>query len=404
MSDRIHRAETSAEHQRLIDSQARRADWKCWGPYIADRAWGTVREDYSRDGDAWRYFPHEHARSRVYRWNEDGIAGICNRHQNICLAFAFWNGVDRILKERYFGVTGHEGNHAEDVKEYYFHLDGLPSHAYMKMLYVYPQVEYPYEQLLSEGAKRGTDDPELELVDVIGDALREGRYFDIIIEQAKISQDDLVVRITAHNRGPDASPLHVLPQLWFPNTWSWGHDDRRPQLAAGEGGAIRADERHLGTRWLWARSDGDANPSLLFTENETNRERVYQHANTHEHVKDAFHDAVVDGREDAVNPARQGTKAAYHFRTQVPAGGQITVDVRLADHHHDAPFDGVEDVLARRRGEADEFHAALARPDLSEEERKVQRRAMAGLLWTKQFYHYSVEHWVAGDPASPPPP
>ena len=229
--------------------------------------------------------PTRHARSRVYRWNEDGIAGICNRHQNICLAFAFWNGVDRILKERYFGVTGHEGNHAEDVKEYYFHLDGLPSHAYMKMLYVYPQVAYPYEQLLSEGAKRGTDDPELELVDVIGDALREGRYFDIVIEHAKVSQDDLVVRITARNRGPEAAPLHVLPQLWFPNTWAWGHDDRRPTLAAAQGDAIRADERHLGTRWMWARSDRDPNPALLFTENETNRERVYQQANTHEYVK-----------------------------------------------------------------------------------------------------------------------
>ncbi|MEO0425794.1 MAG: glucosidase, partial [Pseudomonadota bacterium] len=260
MSDRVHRAETSAEHQRLIDSQARRADWKNWGPYVADRAWGTVREDYSRDGDAWRYFPHEHARSRVYRWNEDGIAGFCNRHQNLCLAFAFWNGVDRILKERLFGVTGHEGNHAEDVKEYYFHLDGVPSHAYMKMLYVYPQVPYPYEELVTEGAKRGTDEPELELVDVIGDALREGRYFDIVIEQAKVSEDDLIVRITAHNRGPDPAPLHILPHLWFPNTWSWGHDDRRPTLAAVEGGAVRAEERHLGARWLYARSDGDANP------------------------------------------------------------------------------------------------------------------------------------------------
>ncbi|MEM9387337.1 MAG: glucosidase [Pseudomonadota bacterium] len=404
MSDPIHRAATSAEHERLIESEARRADWKNWGPYVADRAWGTVREDYSRDGDAWRYFPHEHARSRVYRWNEDGIAGLCNRHQNLCLAFAFWNGVDRMLKERFFGVTGHEGNHAEDVKEYYFHLDGVPSHAYMKMLYVYPQVPYPYEELVAEGAKRGTDERELELVDVIGDALGEGRYFDIVIEQAKVSQDDLIVRITAYNRGPDPAPLHVLPQLWFPNTWSWGHDDRRPALAAAEGGAVRADERHLGTRWLYARSDGDADPALLFTENETNHERVHQHANTYPYVKDAFHDAVVEGRQDAVNPAREGTKAAYHFCYEVPAGGHLTVDVRLADHQQVDPFAGFDNTLSRRLSEADEFHAALSGPHLSAEERDVQRRVMAGLLWTKQFYHYSVEHWVAGDPASPPPP
>ncbi|MEO0425625.1 MAG: glucosidase, partial [Pseudomonadota bacterium] len=297
-----------------------------------------------------------------------------------------------------------EGNHAEDVKEYYFHLDGVPSHAYMKMLYVYPQVPYPYEELVTEGAKRGTGEPELELVDVIGDALREGRYFDIVIEQAKVSEDDLIVRITAHNRGPDPAPLHILPHLWFPNTWSWGHDDRRPTLAAVEGGVVRADERHLGARWLYARSDGDANPALLFTENETNTERVHQHANTQAYVKDAFHDAVVEGREDAVNPAHEGTKAAYQFRQEVPAGGQFTVDVRLSDQQQGQPFAGFEDTLALRVAEADEFHASLSRPDLSSDEREVQRRAMAGLLWTKQFYHYSVEHWVAGDPASPPPP
>ena len=313
MEDRAGAVDATAEHRRLADSAARRADWKHWGPYVAERAWGTVREDYSPSGDAWSSFPHDHARSRAYRWNEDGLAGFCNRFQNLCLGLALWNGRDPILKERLFGLTNDEGNHGEDVKEYYFYLDGVPSHAYMRMLYKYPQVEYPYARLVEENRRRSRAEPEFELVDAIGDALREGRYFDVFVEYAKADQEDILCRVTAINRGPEPAELHVLPHAWFRNTWSWGHDPRRPELRADGPGRVRVEHRHLGVRWWYVDAE-PRSPELLFTENETNAERLFGVPNASPYVKDAFHEYVVGGRRDRVNPERRGTKAAAHYR------------------------------------------------------------------------------------------
>jgi hypothetical protein len=324
----------TAEHQRLADSEARRADWKQWGPYVSERAWGTVREDYSAGGDAWSYFPHDHARSRAYRWNEDGLGGFSNRFQNLCLAMALWNERDPILKERLFGLTGPQGNHGEDVKEYYFYLDGTLTHSYMKMLYKYPQVAFPYELLVAENGRRGYGDPEYELIDALRSTFEPGRYFDVFIEYAKAEQEDILCRITAVNRGPDPAPPHILPQIWFRNTWSWGRDRPRPELAAS-GGAVRVQERHLGERW-WT-VDGDA--PLLFTENETNTERLYGVPNRTPYVKDDFHEAVVHGRAGAVNPAQAGSKTAAHFQAVVPPGGQ-THTVRYVPAESDSGMFG----------------------------------------------------------------
>jgi hypothetical protein len=402
---RTHR---TAEHQRLADSEARRADWKHWGPYLSERAWGTVREDYSATGEAWDYFPHDHARSRAYRWNEDGLGGVCNRFQNVCLAVALWNERDPILKERLFGLTGNQGNHGEDVKEYYFYLDNTPTHAYMKMLYKYPQVEFPYAQLVEENRRRGRDAPEFELIDALRGAFAQQRYFDVFIEYAKADQEDILCRITAVNRGPDPAPIHVLPHLWFRNTWSWGYDRPRPEARAVRPGVVRAWERHLGERWWYV--DGDV--PLLFTENETNYERLFgvpnpspdPSASSGQTVKDGIHEAVVHGRMDRVNPAQVGTKVAAHFQAVVPPGETFTVRVRFSDVARDDPFADFDAVFAQRIREADAFYAAIQHSDLSEDERRVQRQALAGLLWSKQFYHYSVELWLKGDPTQPPPP
>jgi hypothetical protein len=395
----INATPPTAEHQRLTDSEARRADWKQWGPYVSERAWGTVREDYSANGDAWNYFPHDHARSRAYRWNEDGLGGFSNRFQNLCLAVVLWNGRDPILKERLFGLTGPQGNHGEDIKEHYFYLDGTPTHSYMKMLYKYPQVAYPYEHLVTENGRRGYDDPEFELVDALRETFQQGRYFDVFIEYAKAEQEDILCRITAVNRGPDPAPIHILPQVWFRNTWSWGHDRPRPELAARDG-AVRVQERHLGERW-WT-VDGDA--SLLFTENETNTDRLYGVPNRTPYVKDAFHEAVVHGRNEAVNPAQTGTKAAAHFQAVVPPGESFTVRVRFSDRSPEEPFADFDAVFSQRMAEADAFYAALQPASLDDDQRLVQRQALAGLLWSKQFYHYNIDLWLKGDPAGPPPP
>jgi hypothetical protein len=393
---------TTVEHRRLADSAARRADWKHWGPYVAERAWGTVREDYSPNGDAWSYFPHDHARSRAYRWNEDGLAGFCNRFQNLCLALALWNGKDPILKERLFGLTNDEGNHGEDVKEYYFYLDGVPSHAYMRMLYKYPQVEYPYARLVAENRARSRTEPEFELVDAIGDALRAGRYFDVIVEYAKADQEDILCRVTAFNRGPEPAELHVLPQTWFRNTWSWGYDGRRSEMRAEGPNRVRIDHRHLGVRWWYV--DAGARPlELLFTENETNTERLFGVPNASPHVKDAFHEYVVDGRRDRVNPARRGTKAASYCRARLGPGESFIVRTRLSPASIDDPFSDFTDIVEGRIAEADAYYAAVQPPGLSDDARLVQRQAYAGLLWSKQFYHYGVELWRDGDPAGPPP-
>ncbi|UCC64459.1 MAG: glucosidase, partial [Anaerolineae bacterium] len=374
------REQRTAEHRRLADSEARRADWKHWGPYLSERAWGTVREDYSATGEAWDYFPHAHARSRAYRWNEDGLGGFCNRFQNLCLAVALWNERDPILKERLFGLTGVEGNHGEDVKEYYFYLDGTPTHAYMKMLYKYPQVAFPYVLLVEENQRRGRDAPEFELVDALREAFEENRYFDVLIEYAKAGQEDILCRITAINRGPEPAPIHVLPHLWYRNTWSWGYGRSRPELRAVGQDAVYTRDRHLGERWWYV--DGDnaearGHVLLLFTENETNGERLFGWPNASPYVKDGINDAVVDGRTDRVSPEGKGSKVAAHFQATVPPGGTFAVRVRFSEAPHDAPFGDFDAVFEQRVQEADAFYAALQRPDLSEDERRVQRQALA---------------------------
>ncbi|MBZ0280648.1 MAG: glucosidase [Anaerolineae bacterium] len=391
------------EHQRLADSEARKADWKNWGPYLSERAWGTVREDYSPNGDAWTYLPHDHARSRAYRWNEDGLAGVSNRFQNICLGLALWNERDPILKERLFGLAGPEGNHGEDVKEYYFYLDNTPTHSYMKMLYKYPQVEFPYAWLTTENKHRGYNDFEFELFDAIPEAFTQNRYFDVFIEYAKADEEDLLCRITAVNRSADPAPIHILPHIWYRNTWSWGHNTERPHLRAVNHNIIETDHRHLGRRWFYVRTENQQ-PALLFTENDTNTQRLFNAPNAQPYVKDAIHEAVVNGKTDRINPAQIGTKAAAHFHQIVAPGESFTVQVRFTNSALADPFARFDAIFDQRIREADEFYETIHHLGLTEDQRRVQRQAFAGLLWSKQFYHYSVQLWLEGDPANPPPP
>jgi hypothetical protein len=391
----------TAEERRLEESRTREAHWKRWGPYLAERAWGTVREDYSEHGTAWEYLPHDHARSRAYRWNEDGIAGISDRHQILCFALALWNGKDPILKERIFGLTGNEGNHGEDVKELYYYLDSTPTHSYMRMLYKYPQREFPYAQLLSENRRRTRKDLEYELWDA--GVFEGGRYFDVFVEYAKASPDDVLVRIEAFNRGPDPAPLDLLPTLWYRNTWSWNGDRTRPSLRA-QPGRVRVHARHStdGEYVL----DCDGAPELLFTENDSNVARLFGAPNGVHHVKDAFHEYVVEGRAEAVNPDRIGTKCAARYRATVPASGSVVVKLRL---RRAAVEDGTgvgrdfDEVFAARKREADDFYEGIAPAGLSADERDVLRQSLAGMLWSKQFYHYVVRDWIGGDPAQPRP-
>ena len=394
----------TAEQNRLDASEARQADWKKWGPYLAERAWGTVREDYSATGEAWEHFPHDHARSRAYRWNEDGLAGVCDRDQTVCLGLGLWNEQDPILKERLFGVTGTQGNHGEDVKEYYYYLNSTPTHSYARMLYKYPQVAYPYADLVHENERRGTDDPEYELVDAIGDALAAGRYFDVFVEYAKAGEEDLLCRITAHNRGPDAAPLHLLPQIWYRNRWSWTHEAERPQMEATGDREVRLRQEDLGERWWYASGPEGTAVNLLFAHNETNRARLYDAANPSPYVKDGINDHVVKDASDAVHPEQRGTKAAAHVRVEIPAGASRAVEVRFTPERMQTPFDGFDNLLGRRREEADAFYADVQRDDLSDDETRIQRQAFAGLMWTKQFYHYDIDQWLEGDPAQPDPP
>lgn len=394
----------TAEHRRLADSEARKADWKNWGPYVSDRAWGTVREDYSATGEAWEYFPHDHARSRTYRWNEDGLGGVCNRFQNICLAVALWNEKDSILKERFFGLSGNEGNNGEDVKEYYFYLDNTPTHSYMKMLYKYPQVAFPYGQLVAENGRRQRGEPEFELIDALRDIFAENRYFDVFIEYAKAGEEDILGRITAVNRGPEPAPLHILPHLWFRNTWSWGYGRPKPEMRAVGQGTVFVSHRHLGHRWWYVDLDGQEDAALLFTENESNYQRLFGVANQSPYVKDGINDAVVEGITEAVNPHKTGTKMAAHLRAVIAPGESFTVRLRFAGEEKAEPFTGFEGIFSQRLQEANEFYEAIRKPDLQKDECRVQRQAFAGLLWSKQFYHYGVELWLEGDPAQPPPP
>jgi len=393
----------TAEGQRLEEDTRREKHWKRWGPYLSERAWGTVREDYSASGTPWEYFPHDHARSRVYRWNEDGLAGISDRHQLICFALALWNGRDPNLKERLFGLSGNEGNHGEDVKEYYYYLDSTPTHSYMKCLYKYPQAEFPYTRLVEENRHRRKADPEFELIDT--GVFDEDRYFDVFLEYAKTSPEDILIRLQVVNRGPEAAELTVLPTIWFRNTWSWGLGSKRPQLRRGEAvrdaSVIELDHDYYGRRLLLC----DGLPQLLFTDNETNTRRLYGPDGAR-YVKDGINDYVVHGGKGAVNPEQIGSKAAAYYVLTLGPGEAATIRLRFTDQESRGSSFGqaFDAILTKRKKEADEFYEQLAPACHSDDARRVQRQAFAGLLWSKQFYHYDVSRWLAGDPAGPPPP
>jgi hypothetical protein len=419
------------EDYRLDEARQRKKHWKRWGPYLSERQWGTVREDYSADGTAWEYFPFEHAHARTYRWGEDGIGGICDRHQMICFGLALWNGRDPILKERLFGLTGNQGNHGEDVKEHYFYLDSTPTHSYMRMLYKYPQEEFPYRALLEENRKRGKSMPEYELADT--GVFLQNRYFDVFIEYAKADFEDVLIKITATNRGPDPADLHVLPSVWFRNTWSWGKDLRRPTVRRSPctGECVCAELEHwlYGKRWFLC----EGAPELLFTENETNYVKLFNYRDRVPYTKDAFHEYVIHGSKQAVNRELTGTKMAAHYSLRLSAGESAILKLRLTDLNPlggldpDAPVlgtalppgaserppivpptsdfgAGYEQVFQVRMQEADEFYDSRIPKNLSTDARMVVRQAYAGMLWSKQFYHYDVSTWLEGDPSGPTPP
>jgi hypothetical protein len=398
-----------AEAERLAEDTGRTRNWKRWGPYLAERQWGTVREDYSEHGNVWEYLPHDHARSRAYRWGEDGLLGICDRQGRLCFALALWNGQDPILKERLFGLTGPEGNHGEDVKESYFYLDSTPTHSYCKALYKYPQAEFPYTRLVEENRSRGKADPEFELADT--GVFDDSRYFDVFAEYAKLGSDDLVIRITVANRGPEVATLHLLPTLWFRNTWSWGRQGEgytsKPRLRRNGQSAILAEHPVMGEYELHAEAPSQSGLDVLFTENETNLSRLFGAPNVQPFVKDAFHRAVIHGDRSAVNPAEEGTKAAFHYVLSIPPGEQRVVRLRLLQGSAGAvkPIGPAFDrVFEDRIRESDEFYRERLPDAATEDELRVLRQGYAGLLWSKQFYHYVVQHWLEGDPAQPTPP
>ena len=401
----------AAERGRLAEADAGTTPWRDWGPYLSERAWGTVREDYSATGDAWSFFPHDHARSRVYRWNEDGMAGFCDETQNWCLALGLWNGVDPILKERMFGLAGPQGNHGEDVKEYWWYLDGTPTHSWNTWRYHYPQREYPYTDLVAENGRRSKLEPEYELVDT--GIFAENRYWVVTVDYAKDGPRDLLMRITVENAGPDEATLHVLPTLWFRNTWSWGYPDHPKPTLSWDNDRIVGDHSISGPLVL----AGDGAPEALFCENETNDTRLFGGSNTTPYPKDGINDHVVHGA-DTVNPAQIGTKAALHYTVSVPAGGSTVIKARLVGVPHPAvdadpagpaaaPMDlgaGFDKVVAARKAEADQFYAWVLPDHIPAQEAVVARQAFAGLLWAKQFFHYDVKRWLAGDPGQPTPP
>jgi hypothetical protein len=376
------------EQKRLNDAREAHIPWKKWGPYLSERQWGTVREDYSEDGNAWDYFTHDQARSRAYRWGEDGLGGLCDDKQRLCFALALWNERDPILKERLFGLTNSEANHGEDVKEYYFYVDSTPTHSYMKYLYKYPQREYPYGDLINTNRGRSRQEFEYELLDT--GVFDQDRYFDVFVEYAKESAEDILVRITVHNRGPEAARLRVLPTLWFRNTWSWDADQPKPALRAVEPGVIQATHHELGAYYLMC----DGAQELLFTENESNAGRLWNQPNASPYVKDAFHEYIVSGRKDAVNPAKVGTKAAAHYMLDVPAGGSQTVRLRLGATKVGNPFSGFEGIVDRRIADANEFYDRITPSSLTDDERRVHRQALAGMLWSKQYYYFDVDRWL----------
>ncbi len=387
------------EKDRVIEMSSGAAEWRLWGPYVSERQWGTVREDYSADGDAWNYFTHEDARSRAYRWGEDGIAGVCDVEQRLCVAVALWNGKDPILKERFFGLTNGQGNHGEDVKEVYYYLDATPTHSYLKMLYKYPQRAFPYEQLVAENAKRTRLEREYELIDT--GIFDQDRYFDVFIEYAKGAPDDLLMRITIHNRGPEQAEVHVLPHVWFRNTWSWGRDAAKPELRAEGGSRINVSHTTL-SGYVFDVEQPDA---LLFSENETDVSRLFGYETSSKYFKDAFHEAITKGRAGAVNPAHTGTKAAAQYVRSIAAGGSTVMRARLHRMNGGAePFGNFDQIMATRQTDANAFYDGLQADLASLDARLVQRQAFAGLIWTKQFYYYDVPQWLSGDPGEPPPP
>jgi hypothetical protein len=375
------------EQRRLNEAREQGVPWKKWGPYLSERQWGTVREDYSNDGNAWAYFSHDQSRSRAYHWGEDGIAGISDDKQLLCFAVALWNGRDPILKERLFGLTNSEGNHGEDVKEYYFYVDSTPTHSYMKYLYKYPQAEYPYSDLVNTNRQRSREDFEYELLDT--GVFDEDRYYDVFVEYCKAEPEDVLIRITVHNRGPEAAQLHILPTLWFRNTWSWGEDVSRPTLAVADG-VVHATHAELGEYTFHCQGASE----LLFTENDTNVERLWGQSNASPYVKDAFHQYVVGGRPETVNSESRGTKAAAHYRLDVPAGGSQVVRLRLRTPRATDPFVTFDEVFADRSAEASEFYNRIIPTNLSDDERNVERQALAGMLWSKQFYYFDLDKWL----------
>jgi hypothetical protein len=389
------------EELRLAESDQHKKHWKRWGPYLSERAWGTVREDYSATGEAWDYFPHDHARSRAYRWNEDGIAGICDRHQILCFALTLWNERDPILKERLFGLTASEGNHGEDVKECYYYLDNTPTHSYMKYLYKYPQAAFPYDELLRENRSRSKSEREFELNDT--GIFEQNRYFDVFIEYAKIDIEDIAIRITVANRGPESAKVRLLPTLWFRNTWSWEPGAVRPVLCAGKN-SIRASSPELGEYELTY----DGSPEPLFTQNETNFAKLYGGENRTPYVKDAFHRYLVEGDQYAVNRGMTGTKASLHYNLEVPPESKSIIRLRLRNTAKRAPLAkfsaAIDSVFVDARLQADKFYEAIAPVGLDEDTKAIQRQAFAGLLWSKQFYHFVVKDWLEGDKTFGAPP
>jgi len=382
------------EQKRLNDSRERGIPWKKWGPYLSERQWGTVREDYSKDGNAWDYFSHEQSRSRTYRWGEDGLAGISDDKQHLCFSVALWNGRDPILKERLFGLTNSEGNHGEDVKEYYFYLDSTPTHSYMKYLYKYPQGEFPYRDLVETNQRRSREEFEYELLDTgVFDA---DRYFDVFVEYAKADPEDVLIRITVHNRGPEPATLHLLPTLWFRNTWSWRKDASKPFLEVQDG-AVLASHPDLGEHVLYC----EGAPELLFTENESNASRLWGQPNPSPFVKDAFHEFLISEKLQAVNASQFGTKAAAHYAMEIAAGGSQVVKLRLSKKLPGDPFITFDESLELRLSEANEFYDRITPSSLTEDERRVHRQALAGMLWSKQYYYFDLDKWLEEHDAHP---
>jgi hypothetical protein len=384
-----------AEQKRLNDARELGTPWKRWGPYLSERQWGTVREDYSKDGNAWDYFTHDQSRSRAYRWGEDGLAGYCDDKQLLCFALALWNGRDPILKERMFGLTNSESNHGEDVKEYYFYLDSTPTHSYMKYLYKYPQAEFPYRELLETNRRRSREEFEFELLDT--GIFDDDRYFDVFVEYAKADPEDTLVRISIHNRGPEAASIHVLPTLWFRNTWSWGDGEPKPVLGQIDGDKIHASHPTLGNYTLQC----EGSPELLFTENESNAYRLWGQANPSPYVKDSFHQYVISGTQNVVNPSKAGTKAAARYVLEVPAGGSKVVRLRLSTKAAADGFAKFDQIFDSRLADANEFYERITPHNLSEDERRVHRQALAGMLWSKQYYYFDLDKWLTEHDSHP---